>query len=368
MSKVKKIIRKFTRLPLISDLYVIFTLCRDSNISLFTYLFSRRKNWLFMIAMHNNAGDLAQTVCIDEWLYKNYPKSVVINVAWTSPEDNILTKICKKVKPTDNVFIHSGYNITDICDEFAGPTVFPSHKIILENCKKNKIVFFPQSVEYKSLKKWEPIKRMYEEHADIVFISRDMISQEYAKRLLPKAKHLAYPDIVTTWIGKYSFEKPRKDVLVCLRSGAESLLSEEEKENLQRAIKNTGKKVGYTDTDVAASAFEYRGHRKKVVLDKISTFAEYKVIVTDRYHGTIFSLITGRPVIILKTVGHKVESAISWFPEEFNKYVHFVTDPHDTEKILKLVNQLISEDMEPLKSNYFDQVVYSRLKEAIYND
>ena len=97
MSKVKKIIRKFTRLPLISDLYVIFTLCRDSNISLFTYLFSRRKNWLFMIAMHNNAGDLAQTVCIDEWLYKNYPKSVVINVAWTSPEDNILTKICKKV-------------------------------------------------------------------------------------------------------------------------------------------------------------------------------------------------------------------------------------------------------------------------------
>lgn len=317
--------------------------------------------------MHNNSGDLAQTVCIDEWIYKNYPNGVVINVAWTSPENKILKSICKKVKTEDHVFIHSGYNITDICDEFAAPTVFPSHRIVLECLRNHKIVFFPQSVEYKSIEKWKSIREMYSLHPDIIFISRDMISYEYAIKLLPNAKHLAYPDIVTTWIGKYKFNEPQKDILVCLRFGAESLLSEQEKENLQKAICELGA-VDFGDTDVTSSTFHYRGHRKQTVMEKIEEFSKYKVIVTDRYHGTIFSLIAGRPVIVLRTVGHKVKSAIDWFPKEFNDYVYFIDDPTNTEYILSLAKKILNKKIEPLTSKYFDVQVYGNLKKEIYSD
>lgn len=240
-----------------TPIYVIFTLCRDSNISIFRFISAKQRNYLFMIAMHNNGGDLAQTVCIDEWIYKNYLDGIVVNVAFTSPHDKILRGICSKVRKQDNVFIHSGYNITDICDEFGGPTVFPSHKIILDILQEHKIVFFPQSVEYKSLEKWKDIKAMYEAHNDIVFISRDKVSEQYALKLLPSAKHLAYPDIVTTWIGEYKFAAPTKDVFLCLRSRAESLLGESDKVELQKRLESLGT-IGLGDTDVTASAFRYR--------------------------------------------------------------------------------------------------------------
>jgi len=364
---LKNIIRKMAKESFFTPAYVLFSLCRDSNISLFEYLFAKKRCYLFMIAMHNNAGDLAQTVCIDEWLENNYPGSAIINVAWTSPDDKILKNICKSVRLQDDVFIHSGFNITDITDEFAAPTVFSSHRIILEELKEHKIVFFPQSVQYKSIEKWQWVKEMYSSHKDIVFISRDYISKKYAMELLPNAKHLAYPDIVTTWIGRYTFDVPQKDVLVCLRFGDESLISEKDKKALEKAIESQGVLVGYSDTDVSASTFRYRGHRKEVVLEKIKEFSEYKVIVTDRYHGTIFSLIAGKPVIVLKTAGHKVESAISWFPDEFNDYVHFIDNPLNTSAIIAELNVLLNKEKKCVPSRYFCDTVYKCLKDDIYS-
>ena len=362
---LKKFIHNLVRTRFIRIFYMYFTICRDSNLSFFRFLYARQRNYLFMIAMHNNAGDLAQTVCTDEWLHKNFPNSIAVNVAWTSNDEWFLKAICKTVRPTDRVFIHSGYNITDICDEFASPEVFASHKIILEYCKDHKVVFLPQTVEYKSIEKWQPIKDMYSAHRDIVFISRDLISLKYAKELLPYAKHLAYPDIVTTWIGQYNFDAPGKDVFLCFRSGAEALMTEEDKHIIETTLKSNYKSIGIGDTDINRSAFYYRGNRKDAVLQKIKEFSQYKVIITDRYHGTIFSLIAGRPVIVIKTAGHKVESAISWFPEEFDKYIYFIDDPHNTEKIIKLTNELLNKDIVPLKSNYFNEIIYNKLKEEI---
>lgn len=365
MNLFKNIIRKITRSRAVSPFYVFFTLCRDSNISAFRFITARQRNYLFMIAMHNNGGDLAQTVCIDEWLYKNYPDGVVINVAWTSVESRILKAICSKIRPQDNVFIHSGYNITDICDEFGAPDVFPSHRIILEALKNHKIVFFPQSVEYKSIEKWKPITDMYSEHPDIVFISRDKVSKEYAQKLLPNAKHLAYPDIVTIWIGKYRFDKPSRDIFLCLRTGAESLLDNNGREELKKKLEELGT-LERGDTDVTASAFRYRGHRKRVVLEKISEFSRYKIIVTDRYHGVIFSLIASRPVIVLKTAGHKVKSAIDWFPEEFKEYVFFIDDPNNSDYIIGKAKELLDNLPVPLMSHYFERDIYGKLYEDIY--
>ena len=362
--KLKQLIKNLLYSPIVSPTYVLFTLCRDSNISLWKILKAKKRNYLFMIAMHNNAGDLAQTVCINEWLYRNYPESVTINVAYTSPNDRIVKNICKKVRQQDNVFIHSGFNITDICGDFYGSNVFKTHKIILESLPKHQIVFFPQSVEYKDIKKWNQVKEMYGRHNNIIFISRDYISQKYAKELLPYAKHLAYPDVVTTWIGQYEFKEPVKDILLCLRTGEESIINNEQKDNIYRRLSTIGS-IGANDTDVTASAFRYRGHRKEVVLEKIKEFSQYKVIVTDRYHGVIFSLVCGRPVVVLKTKNQKVTSAIKWFPEGVKRHVYLLESNNDAKEIENLTKKILSEDIEPLKSKYFVDEVYTELLKDI---
>lgn len=363
-NQLKNMLKKIVMKSFLRTIYIVFMTCRDSNISIFKYWFSKEKNYVFMTAIHNNAGDIAQTVCINEWIKENY-SGAVINVVWTAPEwKKDLKKICCKVRESDRVFIQSGYNITDISDEYAAPSVFTSHNIILESLPNHKIVFFPQSVEYKSLEKWKPITEMYSRHKNIVFISRDNISLGYSKKLLPNAKHLCYPDIVTTWIGKFSFDKPQSGILLCLRSGAESILNDEAKHKLQTAFEKIAP-TEMTDTDIDYKSFYYRKNRMKVVLKKIQQFSRFKVIVTDRFHGVVFSLIGSRPVIVLKTSGHKVTGMIDWFPDSFKEYVYFIDNPDDIPNICSLIIKLFERESEPLNNTYFQDKYYNKLKDKI---
>ncbi len=57
--------------------------------------------------------------------------------------------------------------------------------------------------------------------------------------------------------------------------------------------------------------------KKKLTLTLI-----IKLIITDRYHGTILSLVAGTPVIVIKTTDHKVTTGAEWFRGVYDDYVY----------------------------------------------
>lgn len=365
MSMLKRLKRLLKHNYIIRKIYIIRSLCLDSGLSLADYVRARNKNYVFMVATHNNAGDIAQSICIKKWLERTYKGYTTINVGVVAPDDEkALRDICKMVKENDNVFIHSGFNITDIGQEFGAKTVFPSHKIILEELKNHRIVFFPQSVQYKDINKWDKIKKMYMKHNNIVFISRDKISQKYARELLPNARHLCYPDIVTTWIGGFSFEKPENKILLCVREDTESVMDNKSRKKIIDKLR-AFMPVDTSDTELNYSQKYVRGNREKVVMEMIKKFSQHRVVVTDRYHGVIFSLVAGRPVVVLKTSGHKVVAGLDWFPQEIKKYVAFVEDITNVEEICQKASDLAERDMSNQLPKFFLENYYDKLYDEI---
>src|SRR5699024_1734022 len=81
--------------------------------------------------------------------------------------------------------------------------------------------------------------------------------------------------------------------------------------------------------------------RKKYLERKFKEFSTSKLVVTDRLHGMIFSLITGTPCIAFDNISKKVSGVYEWFKDtgyiicitEENKYL--LDDPE------KLINQLV---------------------------
>ena len=59
---------------------------------------------------------------------------------------------------------------------------------------------------------------------------------------------------------------------------------------------------------------------------EIEDYSRYKIIITDRYHGTILSLVAGTPVIILKTNDHKVTTGADWFKGVYDEHVFLAND------------------------------------------
>lgn len=362
-----EIIKKAIRGSYIArSLFGAYSICLDSGLSPAQYLKTGKINYVFMVPTHNNAGDVAQTVCINEWLREHYPDYTTYNVSITAPLNaKLLREICQRVREEDQVFIHSGFNMTDVGTANGVPeNVYASHKIIMEELKGKRIVFFPQTVQFSDPGNREKMRDLYCGHGDILFLSRDTVSEQYARELLPNARHISYPDIVTSWIGRFDFPREAKGILACLRFGPESLMDENERRLLMRGL---GAVAGTrrTDTNFTMKSHALRRNRETVVLGMIEQFSKYKVIVTDRYHGMIFSLAANRPVVVLPTFGHKVTSGIDWFPADYREYIYVAEDIHDVEAIIRKAEQAHSLPLSGRLPSYFKERYYDRLKEQI---
>ena len=101
--------------------------------------------------------------------------------------------------------------------------------------------------------------------------------------------------------------------------------------------------------------------RDELIMEKIKYFSTFRVVVTDRYHGTIFSAIASTPVIVINSADHKLSSGVKWFPEElFKDQVQFA-DNLD-EAYLKANQMLERTDVKYDNPPYFKEKYWDKLK------
>ena len=93
-------------------------------------------------------------------------------------------------------------------------------------------------------------------------------------------------------------------------------------------------------------------------MNEIDTYAHYKAVVTDRYHGTILSLAAGTPVIIIKTTDHKVTTGAEWFKGVYDDYVYVADSLDEAYEIAKSVlKKELTNKLPPyFETNYYDKL------------
>ena len=277
----------------------------------------KKKIWYMGVPIHPNLGDLVQYLCIKSFLEKNFADHKIIEIpslSFNFNEQEFINKIHSKLTGEDFFVMQSGYTM-------AGRSCHPDenvHLSIIRNFPKNKIIFFPQTILYKNKSEENETIETFRKHKNILLLARDKISYEKALQMFPYNKVELYPDIVTSLIGNYrstNTNQNRNGILLCLRVDAEKYYEDDEINTLIKSLKETLKcNVDITDTEIPKKNCEYKTEYIEEQLNSIiRMFSNYKVIITDRYHGTIFSLIAGTPVIILKTTDHKVISGADWF-------------------------------------------------------
>ena len=101
----------------------------------------------------------------------------------------------------------------------------------------------------------------------------------------------------------YKKEQNRKGIAICLKSDKESIFSEQEKEAINEIAKKLGEKLIFTDTVTGYSIDKWQ--RFQELNRKLNEFAGYQLIITDRLHGLLFSILTQTPCILLNGVSHK---------------------------------------------------------------
>ena len=298
-----------------------------------------------------NIGDQAQVVAIELWLKKHFPDYAVFEVDKNEAiyGQHLLNRF---IKPDDLVFLHSGGNMGD-----RGIWSETGRRLMIKNFSENRIVSLPQTIYFSDTdegRKQQAISQeIYACHSNLTIIGRDRESAQLAEKLFPTAQVLVVPDFVLSLkledLGLRSVAAIEGKILACLRVDDESVLTPDERESIAKSL---GEKTTLTDTTLSKPI--NADNRMAIIREYVETVLEHEAVVTDRFHGLIFSVIAKRPTVVLRTVDHKLTSAIEWF--NTTSFVTFSPSPDLIEEKLKQVRADEVMECPDFCAEYFDKL------------
>ncbi|MFA0067594.1 polysaccharide pyruvyl transferase family protein [Vibrio breoganii] len=303
----------------------------NSNIS--GDLYSKKKVFVVLAADYGNLGDVAITYAQSEYLRKNLPGYEVVDVPISKNLANI--RHVKKIIGKDDILtIVGGGNMTDIYQSIEDCRLewvksFPKHRIIC----------FPQTIDFTDTKggakSFNKSKKVYESHENITMFAREKISYEIMKRKLNVDVKLC-PDIVLS-LDKLYCDSPREGILSCIREDGESVLGPFRNTLLRSMEENFSGEITFSDTHIGNINLSL-SERTKALDDIWRMFSKSEVVVTDRLHGMIFSVITKTPCVVLENSNHKIiQTYKNWLSNL--DYIQLV-EPNSVSEVINKIQEL----------------------------
>ncbi len=295
-----------------------------------------------------NVGDHAQVIAIRSWLEKHFPELPVIEMD-KDQGNYFLPALRWLVQPEDVFFLHSGGNLGD-----RGIWSESRRRLIISTFLNNQIISLPQTIYFSDTStgriERENTRQIYATHLNLTIIGRDPCSGELAAELFPKAKTFCMPDFALSLSPRKSQQKNKPPkVLLCLRLDDESALTADQRKKIADSIPY---KCTYYDTNLDKPI---EINQREVILDSmLNMFLASDVVVTDRYHGLIFSILCHKPCIVLRTIDHKLTSAMHWFKDL--PFVMFAQDIDEIPSLVKLCLAIESCQVPNWNAKYFDKI------------
>ena len=329
--------------------------------ALFIITIARRRKMIFMFGTpaHTNLGDQAQTYCIIKWLQHNYPDYGILSFSYPETYGFMLSILRKTIRKDDQISIQSGYNMTDL---------YKQQNVnckVVEKLQGRSIWIFPQTVHYQKERNLIKTANIMNSHGMITLMARDEISYSTIQKYFTNCKLLLFPDIVSSMIGTQTYDTVREGILFCIRNDKEAFYKKDEINVLKKRLLIKKISVEETDTTLNMPLIRLLNNREEILHSELNYYAHFKVMITDRYHGIIFSLITGTPVVVLKTNDHKLTSGVNWFPVQFGDYISFAENLDEAyETALDMNNRQLTHHLP----TYFKDKYYDNLKTILEND
>ena len=286
--------------------------------------------FLLNIPSHGNLGDHLISVAEQDFLADNFPDRQIILISSRELYFSIRFALLD-VSKEDVLCITGGGFLGSLYDEEE------RFLCIIQRFPENKLVFFPQSIYYAPTvdgqRKLLRAEGYYKNHKKIYIAARD--SSTYVllrERLMPfniKRVFLT-PDIAL--YKSFLSKRNRNGVLWCIRGDSESL---DTNTTLLRLLREglLRKGIHQCPTDTYVNRPIPPCKEREEVLSKLEEFSSARLVITDRLHGMVYSVITSTPVIALDNVSKKVSQVYSLWLKNI-PFVRFIDDESGVDIVL----------------------------------
>ena len=323
-----------------------------------------KRAFIFLYADYGNIGDIAISKAQELFLSAHCPGYSVVAVPISKTRQSIRS-IMRQVKNDDIITIVGGGNMGSMY-----PDIEALRQLVIQRFPENPIVCFPQSLDWDGSREsdadLERIASVYSKHRNLTVFARESVSYEKLRTLFSTSTHVKVsysPDIVLSLKSDdINVHAPteRGRVLLCLRNDKERLVSDGERAAIEAAVTNCGEQYAWTDTHVDKSCMD-EADSLHLLTAKLREFTSSKLVITDRLHGMILSVIAGTQCIVLPNTNHKIRQTYTdWLLDCPN--VEFI-EPADSSRFEKMLRISLQDSNSGLNTilpiNAFSEIIES---------
>lgn len=307
-----------------------------------------------------NVGDQAQAVAIRSWFAKHYSEFPVLEINDLLPVHKV-HQLAEIINSDDIVFLHSGGNLGD---RYLGSEI--QRREIIRTLPENRIVILPQTIFFSDnelgREQASLSSKVYSEHDALTLLARDTESERIAQEIFKTVEILKIPDFVLSTPPRAESKGNQiAKVLVCIRKDMLGKLSQHESSDVFSKINNAIPcKWELHDTNIDRDIPPEKRHFEFARM--LDLFGKFDAVITNRFHGTIFSVLCRKPCVILETLPYgnwkdksmKVKGSSQWF-----KDLPFVELANGLEEVSEVLSATSSTDDRKLPNwndLYFDSL------------
>ncbi|WPC22385.1 polysaccharide pyruvyl transferase family protein [Pediococcus inopinatus] len=220
-------------------------------------------------------------------------------------------------------------------------------RFIISRSKKQKIVMFPQTIDFEDKAELERSIKIYSRAPNLTLVARESRSFNQMARLFQN-RVIMVPDIVLSLqLPKSMLNEPRFGVITLFRNDGERSMSNHQRQQMLIKLQKRFNRVSVSDTHLGKKNDSGINHtnREKYLFNMWKNIASHQVVVTDRLHGMIFAYITKTPCVVIKNSNHKITDTYSTWLSQCN-YIEMMDDFNDLDTI---IDRLLGQ--EPVSLN-----------------
>lgn len=280
-------------------------------------------------ASYGNLGDQAIALAIEMFLRDCLGEE---NVLVISEKDVLkyLNSLKRQINSSDLIVLSGGGNMGDMYPRYEA-----IRRVVVQAFPRNRIVIFPQTLDYREdaygQRELRRSAHVYSKHEKLYICAREHESYKLMRNMYPNV--ILIPDIVFYLYGKLEFadKNPKQGVGICFRHDRESVLTaSQEEELIKLCTQESSADEHLTTMSEKSSAFMTYEDRKMAVSEKLEEFAQYKLVITDRLHGMIFSILAGTPCLAFDNSNHKISGVYSWLKDSLQGVCLYTGEDLDT--------------------------------------
>lgn len=277
---------------------------------------------LMNVPEHTNIGDHIITYSEELFLKKYFGNIEIVSISGKYYREN-RQKVKSMLTVWDTILITGGGFLGSMWADGDNTTN------IIRDFRYNKIIVFPQSLYFEnndiSLDKLQEFRNVVMKHSDIVFCFREEISLERMKKILnSQDRCVLLPDMALLLSGR-NFKHIREGALLCIREDRESVLSDEQKYEIELYCQKKFNKIGKTSMHHSKGILN--NEKEDIIYEKWKEFSNAELVITDTLHCMISCALTGTPCIAFNNISGKIQGVYEWIKDlDYIMYLHEASD------------------------------------------